>query len=265
MTMWSGLYTYDHAAPLNVKVRELISGDIYLKGELVPCAFFSEGIDCDFIYNPKHPLLTQFPVTPKGLLLFYLAERFKARDALPDILTIYSKIMTQNMKEYRIDKISLQERADEMFKNLREKMIAHLRSKYSEVLNCIHDSIGETEETVNSMLSNSNLITNFQNKTQEGIEALEYVPLRTLLRLVETFPEDLFDGKVFKALFCNLSISDPKATERSRNESKDRIISFLKDALWVVNQKGGNINTHLKNELSRSALSIEFLTEELVN
>jgi len=261
VTSWTGLYSYGHVPPLNVKVRELTSGKIFIFDEPAPCAFFSEGIDCDFIYDPKHSLLAQFPMTPKELLLIYLAEKFKARDTLTDVVLVFSKLTLQKMQEARIDKTALQERANEMFGTLREKMIEKLRPRAIDVLRCVHESVGDAEETINAMLSNGPLITYFQNCEPAGIAALEHMPLRTLIRIVERFPEELFDGKVFRALYSGLNLGDAKATERSRNESKDRITSFLKDALWVVQNHGGT--NQLKNELSRSAISIDFLVEEL--
>ena len=74
--------------------------------------------------------------------------------------------------------------------------------------------------------------------------------------------ELIFDGKVVKAPYMNIALSDPNATNRSRSESKDRLISFLKDALRLtINSPFGQKD--LKNELSRAALSIEFLIGEL--
>ena len=61
----------------------------------------------------------------------------------------------------------------------------------------------------------------------------------------------------------NIALSDANATLRSRTESKDRLVSFLKDALRLtVNSPFGQKD--MKNELSRAALSIEFLIGELV-
>lgn len=60
----------------------------------------------------------------------------------------------------------------------------------------------------------------------------------------------------------SISLSDANATKRSRNESKDRLISFLKDALRLtINSPFGQKD--LKNELSRAAISLEFLVGEL--
>jgi hypothetical protein len=105
----------------------------------------------------------------------------------------------------------------------------------------------------------------FQNKDPEGFAALGYVPFRTLLRLVDRFPVDLFDGNVFAAPYSTLVLIDPQATERARSESKDRVMSFLKDALWILGQAGAISASRGKDELSRCAHSINFLSREIVD
>jgi hypothetical protein len=152
-----------------------------------------------------------------------------------------------------------------MFDRLREKFLEKLDEKKNLVLDCVHESSGEVEETVLSMLSNATLVLKFQNKTDEGFAALRHAPFRTLLRLVDRFPEDLFDGKVFAAPYVALALADPQVTERARGESKDRIMSFLKDALWVLNQTGAVSATRGKDELARCAHSINFLSQEIVD
>lgn len=261
---WSGPYTYGSAPPLNIKVWELTSGTLMLKGESVPCMFFADGVDCDFLFNPRHQILSQFPINPRLMLSIYLAEKFKARDALADIGLVFGNILQHKMQDFRIDKAGLQEKAAVVFDKLREKMLESLKSKKKDVLKCIHESSGDVEETVTTMLSNGGLIIPFQSMNDEGFSALQYVPYRTILRLVDNFPGDLFDGKVFIAPYNNLQLTDSQATERARNESKDRIISFLKDALWVISQTGSNsIMNRAKDELIRCSHSISFLTQEI--
>jgi len=266
MTAWSGAYSYGNTPPLQVKVWELLSGKIVDRGQPTPGLLFMDGVDCDFVYDPKHPFLEQYHISPRELLSIYLAEKFKARDSLKDIVSVFSEIVTRKLSDMRVDRIGLQEKASTMFDGLREKMIAALSYRAIEALACVHESSGETEETVNALLSNNRLVILFQKKDPAGMEALQYVPYRTLLRLVDKFPEELFDGKVFGAPFSNLSLSDPNATERSRSESKDRILSFLKDALWVITQtttRGSG--RRFKDELARCAHSIRFLSEEIAS
>lgn len=261
---WSGPYAYGTTPPFHVKVWELRQDSILKNGSSAPCAFFQDGVDCDFVYDPRHLFLAQFPVEPRQLLALYLAEKFKTRDQLSDIGTVFSSLVQRKLQDVRVDRAALQEKAAGMFDRLREKLLSKLADKKSLVLDCVYESSGEVEETILSLLSNSQLLLKFQNKEDEGFAALEQVPPRTLLRLVDNFPEDLFDGKVFAAPYASLVLGDKQATERTRSESKDRIMSFLKDALWV-GQSGATSLARGKDELARCAHSINFLAQEIVD
>lgn len=261
---WSGPYAYSTTPSLQVKVWELGSGQILRTNENVACAFFQDGVDCDFVYNPRHPFLAQYPVEPRQLLAIYLAERFKARDSVRDIGEVYTALILGRMQDVRVDRATLQEKATSMFDRLRERLAEKLDGKKNLVLNCVHESNGEVEETIYAMLSYGPLVLRFQNKEEDGFAALNHVPFRTLLRLVDRFPEDIFDGKIFSAPYASLTLSDPQATDRARNESKDRIMSFLKDALWVLGQTGVVSATRGKDEMARCAHSINFLSQEIV-
>ncbi|NPU99894.1 MAG: hypothetical protein HPY53_00785 [Brevinematales bacterium] len=258
----SGKYNFG-VSPLNVRAYELKEGTILERGERKPCFFHSDGPDCSFVYDPLHPLLAQYPITSKELLLQYLAEKLKVRDRKTDLVEVFSTLVQNTMPEAKIDRQSLQDRATKAFALLREKMVEALRPCAVDVLRCIHESTGDVEDTVNRMLSNPTLIRSLQGCEEAGYEAIEYVPEKTLLRLVDRFPELVFDGKVVTAPYTSISLSDEKATERSRNESKERVISFLKDTLRVMTNTSFGQND-LKNELSRASLSIDFLLGELV-
>jgi hypothetical protein len=258
----TGRYSFG-VSPLNVRAYELNSGAILERGERKPCFFFSEGPDCSFVYDPTHPVLAQYPITPKELLLQYLAEKLKVRDRLTDVVEVFSTLVQNSMPEAKIDRQSLQDRATRAFTTLREKMIEALRPRAVDVLRCVHEATGDVEETVGRMFANPTLIQYFQACEESGYDALEYVPEKALLRLVDRFPELVFDGKVVTAPYMSISFSDDKATERSRNESKERVMSFLKDTLRVMTNTSFG-QRDLKNELSRASLSIDFLLGELV-
>ena len=227
-----------------------------------PMRFFADGVECDFVFNPRHPFLAQFPIDPRGLL--GVSAKLRARDNLTNLGRVYSEILQTKLQDVRIDRAALQEKVANMFDRLREELIDHLGDKATKVLECVHESSGETEETVNSMLSNGPLVLSFQEKRPEGIAALQHVPYRTLVRIVDRFTEDLFDGVLFAAPYKNIKLSDPQATQRSRNESKDRILTFMKDALWVLSPSSGGLSGgRAKDELARSAHSINFLSQEL--
>ena len=258
----SGSYSFGTVPPFNVLAYELMSGDIKAAGENRPCFFENTGIDCVYVYNPRHPALAQYPLTPKGLLLQYLAERIKARDAMhfTDIVDVYFHLTQSMMPEARINKATLQEKADSFFKDLRDKLSDALSGHKTEVLNCIFESSGEVEETITALFPDADLISAFQCCSAEGYAAIEHVPYKTLVRLVDRFPAQIFDSKVLNSPYETISLPDVVATERMRNEAKDRMVSFIKDALRMVTATN-NMN---KNELARAAISIDFLVEALV-
>lgn len=254
-------YKFGNTAPLNVRVYELTRGDIFSRGEKKPCFFSSDGIDCDFVYNPSHPLLAQYPITPKMLLLQYLSEKLKARDSLPDVVAVFSTLVETTMQDSKIDRQSLQDRASSAFELLREKLAKALKPRAKDVVDCIHESAGEVEETVTYLLqSNQSLLAPFQSRNAEGFDAIDFVPPKTLCRLVDKFSADVFDGKVMATPYMTINLPDDNATKRARDESKERAISFIKDTLRVISGYGQRIQ---KNELTRASLSVDFLIKEL--
>ena len=254
-------YKFGNTGSLNVRVYELSRGSIFYRGEKKPCFFQSDGIDCDFVYDPSHPLLAQYPITAKMLLLQYLSEKLKARDSLPDLVSVYAELVETTMQEAKIDRQSLQDRASSAFDLLREKLAGALRDRAADVVNCVHESAGEVEETVTNLIqSNTTLLTAFQSGIEEGYDAIDYVPPKTLYRLIERFPEDVFDGKVLQTPYITINLQDEKATLRARDESKDRALSFIKDALRVISGYSQRVQ---KNELARASLSVDFLLKEL--
>jgi hypothetical protein len=254
-------YKFGNTGSLNVRVYELSRGSIFYRGEKKPCFFQSDGIDCDFVYDPSHPLLAQYPITAKMLLLQYLSEKLKARDSLPDLVSVYAELVETTMQEAKIDRQSLQDRASSAFDLLREKLAVALRDRAADVVNCVHESAGEVEETVTNLIqSNTALLTAFQSGIEEGYDAIDYVPPKTLYRLIERFPEDVFDGKVLQTPYITINLQDEKATLRARDESKDRALSFIKDAHRVISGYSQRVQ---KNELARASLSVDFLLKEL--
>lgn len=254
-------YRFGNAGSLNVRVYELNRGEIKYRGERKPCFFNSDGIDCDFVYDPSHPVLTQYPITPKMLLLLYLSEKLKARDSLPDLVSVYTELVQTTMHESKIDRQTLQDRASSAFELLREKLRGALQDHAEEVVNCIHESTGEVEDTIANIIQNNPaLLDAFQSNTAMGFDAIYYVPPKTLYRLVDSFPEEVFDGKALATPFMSIKLRDENATQRAREDSKERTLAFIKDALYIVSGYSQRIQ---KNELTRAALSVDFLLKEL--
>ena len=193
--------------------------------------------------------------------MIYLSEKIKARDSLPDLVSVYSELVEKTMQDSKIDRQSLQDRASSAFELLREKLSKALRCRAEEVLACIHESSGEVEETVaNIIQSNSALLSPFQACVVSGFDAIDYVPPKTLYRLVDRFPENVFDGQALQTPYTTISLSDENATQRAREESKERTLAFIKDALRIISGYSQRVQ---KNELTRASLSVDFLIKEL--
>jgi hypothetical protein len=254
-------YKFGNTGSLSVRAYELNSGDILYRGEKKPCFFSSDGIECDFVYNPAHPLLAQYPITPKMLLLQYLSEKLKARDSLPDVVSVFAALVDTTMQDAKIDRQSLQDRASSAFERLREKLMIALKEYAAEVVNCIHESEGEVEETITNLIqSNPSLLEAFQANTAAGFDAIDFVPPKTLYRLVERFSEFVFDGSVLSTPYITINLQTENATRRAREESKDRALSFIKDALRVISGYSQRVQ---KNELTRASFSVDFLLKDL--
>lgn len=250
-------YTYEHQMPFNVKVHKMNRGKkIYDDGVSVPCKFISDGIDCDFFYDDSHEIIAQYPNTPESMLLSFLARKFASRDSASE-MRVFTRLTVENFPEMKIDQSSLKEQAEIIFGELREKLISKLEARYSDVITCIKQSSGETEETMSSILSDPELYQAFDLGTSEGIAVIDHVPVKTIIRLVSTFPEELFDGKVFTALYTTINHSDPNVVSRLRDESRERIVSLLKDAQTILNSQTSRSLS--KDELSRFSLSLTIL------
>ena len=86
------------------------------------------------------------------------------------------------------------------------------------------------------------------------------MPPKTLYRLVDHFPEEVFDGKALATPYMSICLKDVNATQRARDDSKERTLAFIKDALHIISGYSQRIQ---KNELARASLSVDFLIKEL--
>lgn len=264
MEIFSGDYAYEGCrSPFNVTVWELASGKIGTGDTGNPCALFSDGNACDFFYNPRHPFLGSFPFGPTDLLMIYLAERFKARDSKTDIASLFVGLVQEKFSDKRIEHGRIQEIAKAFFDRLREAAVQLLAVREQEALDCVHLSAGEVEETIAKLTSRPELLQKFQSRSIGAIDALSVVPSRSLIRLVEKFPEEFLDNKFFRMPYSAINLPDQNATERLRGGARERLLSYLKDALWILSDADSSgPPQRRKNELARCAHSLSFLAQE---
>ena len=262
---YSGDYFYQGCpSAFNVDVWEVGLGAIRKDGESLPCLLFKDGNHCDYFYDSRHSFLMDFPVSFRELLLLQLAERFKVRDSLEDIAKVFTSLVRTTMSDVMIDQGRMQERAQEFFDIVRQAAIERLSVREQEAIDCIYESAGEVEETASVLINSPYLLGLFQEKSTGCIAALGVVPAKTTLRLIDRFPDEFFDAKFFKTPYLGISLEDINSTERLRSEAKDRIISYLKDAIWLLEQNVMLAFRHgRKDELLRASHSLNFLFEEL--
>lgn len=248
--------------PIEVKAYELKNGEIRKEGARVPFIFYPRGFECEFYFDPRHPLIQQYPVTPAQYLLLYVSDQLRKRDQHDDLGLVYQCLVEENMKDERIDASYLKERADGLFAALREPIKSLLEPVSSEVVEIIHESSGEVEEAISHALSAG---IGFSVVSRDGTSPytiIDYVPNKTIVRLIEHFPEYLFDKKLFDVSYMEIELDDTSMQERLRESAKERIVSYLKDLLYLSSTPGYSIS---KNDLSRVALSLDSLTAKMVD
>ena len=261
---YSGDYAYANGShPIKVRVLEVVEGSIGSVNGGAPCKMVSDGVESDFFYNPNHPLFVNFQVEVRDLLLLYLVDRFKARDNNNNLNEIYSGLLESKFPESRIDSALLAERAKNIFERVREKATESLAVREQEVIDFVHESSGEVEEIMSKLIDNSALLEKFQSRKTGAIDALLVAPVKTLVRLMDKFPEEFLDSKVFKTPFASIRVPDDKMTERLRESAKDKVLSLVKDAARAIGETPAWATLERqKDELVRRHHSLTFLEQE---
>lgn len=261
----SGRFAYSNSTPaLEVEVYELRSGVIEMEHDEVPCFLHSPGLESQFFFNPRHDFFQKFPASYKDPLFLGLAEKFKARDSLPDLVPIYVALHQRHNLEAVIDRSVVQEKANTIFREMREAALMNLAQREMDAISCVHESAGEVEEIAHRLAASaSDLLGAFQRREPGSIRSLAYVPQRTLIRLFERFPEEFFDGKFLRIPYSDVSLPDANSTERIRTGLKERRAAYLKDALWALTGDAEGSGVSSKDELLRCWHSITILGREL--
>jgi hypothetical protein len=254
---------------IEVVVRKITSGIIGSGTDGEPVLWDTRSIrELKFFYNPMHSFFMSRKTTPHEVMLLHLAQTFLVRDRLEkSISSIYIELLDEMFPEERIDQLTIQERADSAFERIRSASIRLLSSREAEVMDTIHEHSGDLEDTLARLMSSPELQVKLQTRAPGGISSLVAVPNRTLVRLISRFPEEFFDGNFFKVNFQSLVLPTQEATERIRDEAKERILTYVKDALWVLSPWGasqrGNNQKRTRDELIRCSHSLDLLEGEI--
>ncbi len=242
-----------------VRAYKLVGGDILRKGKKAPCLFCSRGVQCDFVYDPHHELFLQYPISPEELLFCYLADRYRVRDSLSDLGETYYALILKYMKDKRIDSLALTERAEAFFDSLREPLKNLLLNDRDKAIECIYEASGEVEEAVTTAVNAGVDYSRIKKGSPTALELIEVVPYKTLVRLIERFPKWVFDGQLFDYSYNDIVFEDKQLEERVKAGVSDRVVSYLKDVLFLLTNPTSSIT---KNDLNRIALSLESLGEK---
>lgn len=250
-------------SPMRVTAWELTAGEILKELSSIPTHFYRDGINCYFFYNPRHSLFQQYAISPKQVLMAYLAEKFKSRDNLSaDCGAIFVELFTRYCDEARVDASLIQETARAYFEDMREAAVGLLESRAQEVMDCIHESPGEVQDIgMNLAIRRADLVDKFGRKEASAIECLYEAGPRTLIRLVNDFPEAFFDERFFSFRYASLTFTDSSVKRRIQSETLERVISYLRDAHWILqdHSRAGADHYGRKEEVQRCAHSLSLL------
>lgn len=250
-------------SPMRVTAWEITTGEIVKGTSSVPTHFHRDGIDCAYFFNPRHVLFQLFAISPKQVLVAFLAEKFKTRDNLVDDSgAIFTELFQRYCDEARVDAGIIQESARAYFDELREAAVELLASRAQEVVSCIHESPAEVQDIgMNLAIRRADLVEKFAREEATAIECLYEAGPRTLIRLVNNFPEAFFDEKFFSFRYASLSFTDSAVNERIRDETLERVISYLRDAHWILQDQSrpGADRNGRKEEIQRCAHSLSLL------
>ena len=255
----SGEYKYlNTVGGLQVKAYRLVSGDIRLKSQRVPCAVFKDGIEVSYFYDPTNSTLMNYPVTPRQLLLVYLAQAFCDRDPGIAILPTFWGLMDNCLSDESINLEQLRERAKMFIEKIKDMLPALFKDRMPEARKLIDEDSIDKSLFLNTLIAEAgSLYNSYQDETSMNSDVLAYVPDATLVRFIERFPNLFFDDKVFTQPYEKIHHDGNEAlTNDLRRRSVAVVTGYLRDLASLVS--GGHKNPS-KQELLRFSNSIALL------
>jgi len=216
---------------------------------------FSDGIDVDFFYDDKHPILAEYPITPKQLLLQSLAERFAIRESGLTVQRAFFGLIENHLTDERVNVNSLKERAQAILNQIRETLPSRLAHRMDRTYEVLENVPSGTEKLAATLIEESTeLFDAFQNRTNDANKCLSFVTYSSLPHLVEALPEEFLDGHVFKSPYTQISIGDEATNQRLQSTSLGKVVTYLRDACDLLEGKPSS-----KYELIRFANTLSIL------
>ncbi|HBA7741696.1 TPA: hypothetical protein J1Z55_004401, partial [Escherichia coli] len=213
-------YSYDLTPGMDVTAWRVKDFPIKIKGNRVPCHIFIDGIEVDFFFDPTHPILAEYPITAKQLLLQGLAEKYSLRNQTISIQDAYVGLVDNHLTDERINYQSLQERAHNIVSNIKERLPNLLNHRFSTVKDIIREVDAEEEELARRLIDEApHLLSDYQNNQINASQTLSYICDATVKRLIERMPEEFMDNKLFAQPYLQLKIGNESTCERLRKVS----------------------------------------------
>ena len=258
----TGKYSYNLNSSFDVTAWRLSDGQIKANGERVPYLFFQDGFEIDFFYDLTHPTLAEYPITPKQLLLHGLSEKFTLRDTGVSFQTVFLGLVDNHLTEEWINPQALQERAFAIVSEIRERLPRLLGHRFGEVKNTIRIVEAEEEHLANRLLDEApQLLKAYQDGGEQAIQTLAFVGETSIKRIIQTFPEEFLDSKLFSQPYLELSIGSESLNERLRENSVERVLSYFSDVVLLLHSgKAQN-----KHELLRHSNTLTILEGLIVS
>jgi hypothetical protein len=256
-----GRYTYKSGRPaFDVTVWKVKTGQIRSNGQRVPCTLFQDGIEVDFFFDETHSLLEEYPITPKQLLLQSLAERFSVRDSPIPMQEVFLALIDNYLADERINPLALKERAEAALSRIRDGLPALLSHRTGKCFSLIKSLPAESHSLAQKLLDEApDLLSAYQDETEEAVKALSYISEDTLFQLIEAMPEEFLDDKVFRLPYTKISFPDQLQNDRLRKISLEKVVSYLKDIKLLL--RSGSKPS--KSELIRYANTLRMLEDRL--
>ncbi len=254
----SNKYTFDqrHGA-FNVTAYEVTGAHIKENGARRPCMMIQDGVDIDFFFDSTHPILAEYPLTAKHILLMELAQRFAARDSGLSTMNVYFGLVDTFMSDERINVEVLRNRATSILQTIKDAMPEIVKHHVSEAKAVLHAEPMEEETCLNKLLASaSHLVTHYNNADEEGAKVFAFISDASIARFVDHFPALFLDGHVFAQPYMSVIVADNDSmTERLRRSSVAIVTAYINDAASILTA-GSSLNKH---ELIRYCKSLDLL------
>ncbi len=256
-----GAYRYTHKTPaMEVTARKVTGLSIKDSDVRMPFAVFQDGIEIDFFYDETHPLLAEYPITPRQLLLQALAEKFSLRDPGIELRETFMGLVENHLADERIVADALKDRAQAILSQTLEKLPSLLAPRIKKVIGIIKEVESEEEYLAGKLLDeNPDLLQGYQAGNEKAHGALAYISRDTLIRFIDRMPEEFLDDKIFTLPYNQIEVGGEETRKRLRRASVDKIVNYLRDINTLLKGEGSTT----KHELIRYSNTLSILEDRL--